>query len=94
MIYQYFYNIFLLFSQATSVLLGGHPDQSISQRTGEAYLAHKNRCTFKEKWFTKQMAVIDSLFNNRLWNIEEQHCLNSLNGEANAKQIWNWAKKD
>jgi len=92
MIIQYFYNFFLLSSQALSVFLGGHPDRSVSQRTAEAYLAHVYTGTLKEKWFTKQMAAIDYLFWNGLWKTEQNHCLNSLKGEPNAKEIWDWSK--
>jgi hypothetical protein len=90
LIAQYLYNIFLLTSQTFSVLLGGHPDRSISQRTGEAYLAHKNTGTLKELWFTHQMKLIDALFYNRLYKLEKNHCINSLSGEAGAKEIWDW----
>lgn len=92
MLYRYLYNWLLLFSQAISVALGGHPDISISQRTALAYLAHKNTGTLKEKWFTFQLKTIDLLFWNRLWKIEKNHCINSLEGEPNAKEIWNWRK--
>ncbi len=92
MIKQYFYNLFLLLSQTLSVVLGGHPDRSVSQRTGEAYLSHKGKNNLKEKWFTNQMKLIDYIFYNKLWHLEKNHCLNSLDGEANAKQLWNWAK--
>lgn len=92
LIAQYFYNLFLLFSQILSVLLGGHPDRSISQRTGEAYLAHRGSGTFKEKWFTYQMKLIDVLFYNKLYKAEKNHCIKSLNGEAGAKEIWDWKR--
>jgi len=89
---QYFYNLLLLLSQSISTLLGGHPDESISQRTARAYLAHKNRNTFKARWFTLQLTVIDYMFYNKFWKIEKNHCINSLSGEAGAREIWNWSK--
>lgn len=92
MIAQYLYNLFLMVSQIFSVILGGHPDRSISQRTGEAYLAHTGTETFKDWWFTRQMACIDYLFWNPLWKVEQQHCLNSLCGESLAKELWDWKK--
>lgn len=89
---QYIYNIFLIMSQLTSTILGGHPDTSMSQRTAQAYLAHKSKGTLKEKWFTFQLKIIDSFFWNKYWKIEENHCLNSLEGESNAKEMWDWKK--
>lgn len=92
MIFQYVYNILVMISQFLSVLLGGHPDKSISQRTGEAFLAHVGTGTFKEWWFTRQMDAIDFLFDNPLYCLEKYHCLNSLRGEGTAKEIWDWRK--
>lgn len=89
---QYLYNLLLLISQTASTLLGGHPDESISQRTARAYLAHKDRATFKNRWFTIQLKAIDAIFYNRLWKIEQNHCINSLTGEAGAREVWNWSK--
>lgn len=89
---QYLYNIVLMISQIFSVLLGGHPDRSISQRTGEAYLAHLGKQNFKEWWFTRQMWAIDYLFWNPLWKFEEKHCINSLEGESVAKELWDWRR--
>lgn len=89
---QYVYNIFLIISQIISVLLGGHPDTSVSQRTALAFLAHKDKKTLKEKWFTFQMKLINGIFWNILWKVEKNHCLNSIKGEAKAKEVWNWNK--
>jgi len=92
MIKQYIYNLFLLLSQTISVLLGGHPDKSMSQRTAIAYISHKDTNTLKSKWFKIQLNLIDSLFYNKLWRIEKNHCLNSIDGEGNAREIWDWSK--
>jgi hypothetical protein len=89
---QYCYNLLVMLSQLGSVLLGGHPDKSISQRTGEAFIAHRNTFTFRERWFTAQMQAIDLLFWNRFWKLEEWHCINSLRGESKAKELWDWTK--
>lgn len=92
MVAQYLYNILVMTSQAFSVILGGHPDRSISQRTGEAFLAHEGKKTFKSYWFLIQMKLIDMLFWNFFFKIEKNHCLNSLKGESTAKELWNWNK--
>jgi len=83
---QYLYNWAVLLSQALSVLLGGHPDESISQRTGRAYLSNP------KGWFRVQRFAIDMLL--KALTGEADHCLNSLKGEANAKELWSWGKKD
>lgn len=95
MILRYAYNFLVLGSQILSVILGGHPDESISQRTARAYLWHKryNYGSFKGIWFEYQMVAIDLLFYNKIWKIEQTHCLNSLTGESNAKEVWNWDTK-
>ncbi len=85
---QYFYNWFVLISQAISVFLGGEPDTSISQRTAIAYNSHKGTGSGKEKWFSFQQKFIDCL----LWVLarEENHCQNSIVGENNTKELWKW----
>ena len=83
----YLYNWGVLFSQFISVILGGHPDDSISERTARAYLAHLGTGTFKEKWFTCQRKLIDFIV-----FFEDNHTLKSIEDEANAKEVWNWEK--
>jgi len=85
---QWVWNFGVLFSQFISVCLGGHPDHSVSQRTARAYLHYKGSGRWQETWFTWQMAAIDWPF--AVLGVEENHCLNSLNGESGAKEIWNW----
>ncbi|NQX99767.1 MAG: hypothetical protein HRT70_01290 [Flavobacteriaceae bacterium] len=81
---QYLYNLGVSLSQLWSVILGGHPDQSISQRTAKAYLAKP------DGWFKYQRAFIDWIL--YLLLKEENHCLNSLKGESRAKSLWDWSK--
>lgn len=86
---QYFYNIGVWLSQTVSVFLGGHPDESVSERTARAYLAHRGRGSWKVYWFWLQMRAIDSLF---ILVGEKNHSLNSLEGEVKAKEIWDWTR--
>jgi hypothetical protein len=81
---QYLYNIGVYLSQSISVFLGGHPDESISQRTGRAYLSGRTG------YIALQLKVIDFL----AWIIlrEKNHCVKSLSGEPRAREIWNWDK--
>jgi hypothetical protein len=79
---QWLYNILVITSQFISVILLGHPDESISQRTGRAYLQNPTG------YFALQLKVIDFIVLVTLG--EKNHCLKSLNGEAHAKEIWDW----
>lgn len=81
----YLYNWGVLFSQFISVILGGHPDDSISERTARAYIYHKGSNTFKEKWFYYQLKFIDFII-----FFEDNHTLNSISDECNAKELWKW----
>lgn len=82
---QYFYNLGVWLSQTISVWLGGHPDDSISERTGRAYLANP------KGWFRYQRFFID-LFIYLILR-EKNHCVNSIDGEPLAKEVWDWEKK-
>lgn len=86
MLSQYFYNLGVWFSQTISVWLGGHPDESISERVARAYL-YKPESFFK---YLKQ--AIDVIVYMLIQ--EKNHTINSLNGEARAKEVWNWGGKN
>jgi hypothetical protein len=86
MIKKYLYNWGVLLSQALSVLLGGHPDDSISERTARAYLSRNG-----QGWFATQLKIIDFIV--YVMTKEKNHCLNSLNDEVRAVELWNWDKK-
>ena len=68
--------------QFLSTVLGGHPDDTISQRLGRAQLAQKKGMT---DFFRR---IVDALA--LLIAGESEHCLKSLSGKTNAKEIWNW----
>ena len=69
------------------MILGGHPDESISQRTARAYLIKGDQSIFgyMRLW-------IDFWF--KLLAGEDNHCVNSLGGESNAKELWDWSKTE
>lgn len=92
MIWKYLYNYLVMLSQLASVVLGGDPDESISQRTARAYIWHKayNHGSFKQKWFSWQLEAIDLMFYNKIWKIEQNHCFNSLDGEKTSGEVWDW----
>lgn len=78
---QYLINVFFGLDQFVSTLLGGHPDDTVSQRLGRAMVAgHKGAEPFR-------MAV-DWIF--LLLIGEDNHCLRSLSGTTMVKEIWNW----
>lgn len=81
MIIQYLINLVFAMDQLLSTILGGHPDDTVSQRLGRAVLAGNN----KAYPFAR---AIDFL----AWVIagEEYHCFSSLHGNSSVKEIWNW----
>lgn len=76
---QYFVNLLMGIDQFVSTILGGHPDDTVSQRLGRAHLAGT-------MWTEPFRLVIDFL----VYPFEPDHCLNSLFGRSNAREIWNW----
>jgi hypothetical protein len=80
---QYLYNIMVSVSRLISTFLGGHPNESISDRLGECAMACPEKQPFK---FMRE--CVDLL----LYIVagEVNHCLSSVNGEPKAKELWKW----
>ena len=78
---QYFLNVLFALDQFISTLLGGHPDDTISQRLGRAHLAGV-RAT--EPFRISLDVIVLVLFG------EDNHCLRSLHGRSSVKELWNW----
>ena len=78
---QYLINLLMAVDQFLSTVLGGHPDDTISQRLGRAHLSGNRGLTDKVR------SIID--FVCELFG-EKDHCVNSLFGRTNAKELWNW----
>lgn len=78
---QYLLNLVFSFDQLLSAILGGHPDETLSQRLGRAHLAGV-------LWTEPMRFVVDLLF----YLIEglPDHCLRSLSGDSGVREIWNW----
>ena len=83
---QYLYNLLVAFSRLLSTVLGGHPNESISDRLGECQI----NCPDKQPFKTMRYCVDTLLY---LIAGEKDHCLNSINGEPKAKEIWKWDTK-
>jgi hypothetical protein len=83
MIGQYFLNMAMALDQFASTILGGHPDDTISQRLGRAKLAKSGSAIVEQS-----VKFVDSLA--FLIVGEKNHCLRSLNGKTDAKELWNW----
>lgn len=66
--------------QFLSTVLGGHPDDTISQRLGRASLAG-NRTADLFRVLVDGLAGLAG---------ESDHCVNSLYGSTMVKEIWNW----
>lgn len=68
--------------QFASTVLGGHPDDTVSQRLGRAKLAGGGTVV------TTMVTIVDTLALVLVG--EKDHCVNSLSGKTNAKELWNW----
>lgn len=78
---QYLLNLAMGIDQFVSTLLGGHPDDTVSQRLGRAHLAGN------QKVEPFRIAVD---FLARVLVGEIDHCVKSLEGKSSAREIWNW----
>lgn len=78
---QYLINLVFTIDQFLSTILGGHPDDTVSQRLGRASLAG-NEAAEPFRMAVDLLAFVVSG--------EINHCVNSLSGKTMAKEIWNW----
>lgn len=79
---QYIMNLGIGLDRFLSVILGGHPDDTVSQRLGMAQSAK-----------SKAMFVYISYFVDcgaELLAGKENHCAESITGKSNGRQLWNW----
>lgn len=81
LITQYLLNLAMAVDQFASTVLLGHPDDTISQRLGRAQLAGT-------RWTRPFQLIVDFLA--LILVGERNHCLNSLSGKTDAKELWNW----
>lgn len=78
---QYFLNMLFALDQFLSTILGGHPDDTISQRLGRAHMAGVKAA---EPFRVTLDWLVLILFG------EDNHCLRSLSGRSSVKELWNW----
>lgn len=72
----------MAFDQFFSAILGGHPDDTMSQRLGRAKVSGGG---FIVLFFAGAVDLLAYLLAG-----ENNHCVNSLSGKTMAKEIWNW----
>lgn len=79
---QYAYNMLMALDQFISAVLGGHPDDTVSQRLGRASLSSPGPGV---QFFRR---LVDTL----AWILVRQkdHCISSLDGKEGVKELWNW----
>lgn len=80
---QYLLNMLMAIDQFASTILGGHPDDTISQRLGRAIIAGEKSVAIKIS-----VSIVDMLA--KVLVGERDHCINSLKGKTDAREIWNW----
>jgi hypothetical protein len=87
-ILQYCYNMLFAIDAFVSTILGGEPDDTISERIGRAYLA-RNTFNFFH-WLIITWA--NNLVNFLLYITAGQrnHCVMSLQGKTGTKELWSW----
>lgn len=78
---QYLVNLIMALDQFVSTLLGGHPDDTVSQRLGRAHIAG----VFWTEPFRVLLDAVAFVLAG-----EMNHCLSSLSGKSSAKEVWNW----
>jgi hypothetical protein len=79
---QYALNMLMAVDQFLSTVLGGHPDDTISQRLGRAKVSGGG-------WVVTSCAgIVDALA--FILARESNHCVRSLEGKALARELWNW----
>ena len=79
---QYLMNLAMGFDQMLSTILGGHPDDTVSQRLGRAQISGAGPKTLIAIRFVDLVAWIATG--------ETEHCVKSLSGKTNARELWNW----
>lgn len=83
---QYVINMAMAIDQFLSTVLGGHPDDTISQRLGRAIESGQPH------WAARAGAAFVDLLALALFS-EKNHCLESLKGKSMAAELWNWGPK-
>jgi len=79
---QYLLNMAMAVDQFASTILGGHPDDTVSQRLGRAQLSGGGIVV------TTMAGLVDFLAHVLVG--EKNHCVNSLSGKTHARELWNW----
>ncbi len=79
---QYAYNMLFAIDTFASTILGGHPDDTISERLGRAYLANPGTAIKLAK------ASVDFLAYALVG--QKNHCVSSLDGKTGVKELWDW----
>ena len=85
---QYFLNMAMAFDQFASTLLGGHPDDTISQRLGRAKVSARESGRSPSIAIRTSVIIVDFLA--YLLAREKNHCEASLGGKTRALELWNW----
>lgn len=79
---QYLLNMAMAVDQFASTLLGGHPDDTVSQRLGRAKLSGGGVIV---RFFAELVDALAFILVQ-----EKNHCVNSLRGKTMARELWNW----
>jgi hypothetical protein len=84
---QFYFNVLLGIDQFANILMLGSPDETISSRTGRAYLSGRGKWfVYPLKAFVDRMAIILAG--------QHDHCLNSIEPDITFVnyELWSWIK--
>jgi len=87
---QWLFNMAWAVDAFVSTILGGEPDDTLSERVGRAYLA-RSALSLRHRLL---ITAGNNFINWLAWIVtggkQHDHCADSLRGKTNCKEIWNW----
>jgi hypothetical protein len=87
---QYLFNLAWAVDAFVSTVLGGMPDDTISERLGRADLAKASFSWWHRAVITSSQNLVNWLAYVVTAGKQHNHCEESLLGKTNCKEIWSW----
>jgi hypothetical protein len=85
---QYLFNLLFAIDAFVSTILGGIPDDTISERLGRAYEARATLNYAHVIVVVTAKNIVDLLA--LIVAGQKNHCVESLKGKTGTKELWNW----
>ena len=87
---QYAFNLFFAIDTFASTILGGDPDDTISERLGRAYLARTTLSIPHAAVICIARDIVDGLALIVTLGHNKNHCVWSLTGNSGCQEVWSW----